>query len=282
MAVFQPAEETGEGAQAIIDDGLFDRFPKPDVVLGQHVMVGSAGTIGGRAGVSTYVRNGVTSWMNRWKGNGWLTQERKPVKNADLWQRLEAAMAPHEVEWHWVKGHAGDAGNERADRLATRGAREARGMGATEPPRKATTQPAMTTAQAAIPMTLPATTKAPATRPATTATTNRPKAAQATPATKTVVAQDEDECVHQMPAAWCALCKPPRPGVLAHGYRTAIGSAYHNDPDCDWLRHGQNRSAKQGRNVHEVVAIAWADVNPAEVQPCDHCCTPDWLRRHGH
>jgi ribonuclease HI len=75
---------------------------------------------------STYVRNGVTSWMNRWKGNGWLTQDRKPVKNADLWRRLEAAMRAHDVQWHWVKGHAGDAGNERADRLATRGAREAR------------------------------------------------------------------------------------------------------------------------------------------------------------
>lgn len=75
---------------------------------------------------STYVRNGVTSWMNRWKGNGWLTQDRKPVKNADLWRRLEAAMRAHDVQWHWVKGHAGHAENERADRLATRGAREAR------------------------------------------------------------------------------------------------------------------------------------------------------------
>jgi ribonuclease HI len=74
---------------------------------------------------STYVRNGVTSWLARWKGNGWLTQARQPVKNADLWQRLEAAMESHDVDWRWVKGHAGHVDNERADRLATRGAREA-------------------------------------------------------------------------------------------------------------------------------------------------------------
>ncbi|MFD9889973.1 ribonuclease HI [Amycolatopsis sp. NPDC059027] len=77
---------------------------------------------------STYVRNGVTQWMIRWKGNGWLTQARQPVKNADLWQRLDAAAAPHEVEWRWVKGHAGLPGNERADRLAVRGAQEAAGI----------------------------------------------------------------------------------------------------------------------------------------------------------
>ncbi|MFE0023129.1 ribonuclease HI [Amycolatopsis sp. NPDC059021] len=77
---------------------------------------------------STYVRNGVTQWMSRWKGNGWLTQARQPVKNADLWQRLDAAAAPHEVEWRWVKGHAGLPENERADRLAVRGAQEAAGI----------------------------------------------------------------------------------------------------------------------------------------------------------
>ena len=74
---------------------------------------------------STYVRNGVTSWLPRWKSNGWKTSNREPVKNADLWQRLDAAMAPHQVEWHWVKGHAGHPENERADRLAVKGAQEA-------------------------------------------------------------------------------------------------------------------------------------------------------------
>lgn len=74
---------------------------------------------------STYVRNGITSWINGWKRNGWQTSAKQPVKNADLWQRLEAACARHQVEWHWVKGHNGDEGNERADQLASRGLSEA-------------------------------------------------------------------------------------------------------------------------------------------------------------
>ncbi len=67
---------------------------------------------------STYVKEGITSWINRWKANGWKTANKKPVKNVDLWQRLEAAVAGHEIDWRWVKGHAGDPGNERADALA--------------------------------------------------------------------------------------------------------------------------------------------------------------------
>lgn len=78
---------------------------------------------------STYVRSGITSWLAGWQRNGWRTADRKPVKNADLWQRLAAAVARHEVEWLWVKGHAGDPGNERADALANRGMAEARTSG---------------------------------------------------------------------------------------------------------------------------------------------------------
>ena len=70
---------------------------------------------------STYVKDGITKWLVKWKANGWKTAARKPVKNIDLWQRLEAALAGHEVEWRWVKGHAGDPGNERADALANQG-----------------------------------------------------------------------------------------------------------------------------------------------------------------
>ncbi len=76
---------------------------------------------------STYVRNGVTSWIVKWKANGWLTSAKQPVKNADLWRRLEEAAERHEVEWHWVKGHAGHVDNERADQLAVRGVREVAG-----------------------------------------------------------------------------------------------------------------------------------------------------------
>jgi ribonuclease HI len=76
---------------------------------------------------STYVRNGITQWMANWKRNGWQTTAKQPVKNADLWQRLEGAAEPHEVEWHWVKGHAGHPDNERADQLALRGVQESKG-----------------------------------------------------------------------------------------------------------------------------------------------------------
>jgi ribonuclease HI len=75
---------------------------------------------------SVYLRNGITSWLAGWKRNGWLTKDRKPVKNADLWQRLDAATQRHTIEWFWVKGHAGHPENERADALANRGMTEAR------------------------------------------------------------------------------------------------------------------------------------------------------------
>jgi len=67
---------------------------------------------------SQYLRQGITEWLPAWKARGWRTAEKKPVKNVDLWQRLEAAGAPHEIEWLWVKGHAGHPENERADALA--------------------------------------------------------------------------------------------------------------------------------------------------------------------
>jgi ribonuclease HI len=67
---------------------------------------------------SQYVRNGITTWLPGWKARGWRTAERKPVKNADLWQALEQAVAGHDVTWEWVRGHTGHRGNERADRLA--------------------------------------------------------------------------------------------------------------------------------------------------------------------
>ncbi len=78
---------------------------------------------------STYLRDGITRWLPTWKRNGWRTAARTPVRNADLWQRLEAAAGRHEVHWHWVRGHAGHPDNERADRLAVRGLREATGTG---------------------------------------------------------------------------------------------------------------------------------------------------------
>jgi ribonuclease HI len=73
---------------------------------------------------STYVRNGITEWLPNWVRRGWRTANRKPVRNQDLWERLAALNNLHEVEWHWVKGHAGHPGNEQADLLANRGLEE--------------------------------------------------------------------------------------------------------------------------------------------------------------
>jgi len=74
---------------------------------------------------SVYLRKGITEWLSRWKLNGWQTRDKKPVKNADLWMRLDSATQGHELQWFWVKGHAGHPENERADELACRGAEEA-------------------------------------------------------------------------------------------------------------------------------------------------------------
>lgn len=70
---------------------------------------------------SIYVRDGITKWIHKWKENGWLTSAKKPVKNADLWKRLEVALSPHRVDWHWIKGHDGNPENDRADELARQG-----------------------------------------------------------------------------------------------------------------------------------------------------------------
>jgi ribonuclease HI len=67
---------------------------------------------------SEYLRQGITGWIKNWKRNGWKTADRKPVKNVDLWQRLDAALSQHQIRWHWVRGHAGHDLNERADELA--------------------------------------------------------------------------------------------------------------------------------------------------------------------
>ncbi len=78
---------------------------------------------------SEYVKNGITKWIHGWKAKGWKTADRKPVKNMDLWQRLETAKQPHAVEFHWVRGHDGHPENERADELARRGVSDIRARG---------------------------------------------------------------------------------------------------------------------------------------------------------
>jgi ribonuclease HI len=77
---------------------------------------------------SNYVRQGLTEWLPQWRRRGWKTADKKPVKNQDLWQRLDLAAARHRIEWHWVKGHSGDPGNELADSLANKGVDEVTGI----------------------------------------------------------------------------------------------------------------------------------------------------------
>ncbi|KAA6204726.1 MAG: ribonuclease HI [Candidatus Tokpelaia sp.] len=77
---------------------------------------------------SAYVRNGITRWIEGWKQQGWKNSGNKPVKNRELWQKLDAAQARHHIAWHWVKGHSGHAENERVDRLARKGAEAAAGQ----------------------------------------------------------------------------------------------------------------------------------------------------------
>jgi ribonuclease HI len=77
---------------------------------------------------SAYVKNGITQWIHGWKQRGWRTADKQPVKNIELWQKLDALAQQHRVSWHWVKGHAGDPGNERADQLANRGVAVAGGQ----------------------------------------------------------------------------------------------------------------------------------------------------------
>lgn len=76
---------------------------------------------------SNYLRQGITTWLPSWKKRGWRTADKKPVKNQELWQRLDAALRRHRVEWRWVRGHSGDPDNERADRLAREAIRKGRG-----------------------------------------------------------------------------------------------------------------------------------------------------------
>jgi ribonuclease HI len=77
---------------------------------------------------SQYLRQGITGWVAGWKRNGWKTADKQPVKNRDLWEALDAEAARHEVEWHWVRGHADSAGNQRADQLATAAIKKIRGQ----------------------------------------------------------------------------------------------------------------------------------------------------------
>ncbi|BCK53190.1 hypothetical protein NWFMUON74_09620 [Nocardia wallacei] len=201
---------------------------------------------------STYVRDGITEWLPRWIANGWQTRRKSPVKNEDLWRRLADAAGQHRVTWEWVKGHAGHPDNERADQLARAAARQVQTTQPT-PPEAAAPEPESLTAEGMLDF-------------------------DSTPTT--LESTEPPLCLHELRVGECDLCRPRRPGVLPHGWRTEGGTVYHNDRTCDWLRKGQRDAVRKGKNLREVVAVAWATVNPSEIQPCDYCCTSEWLRSH--
>ena len=88
----------------------------------------------------------------------------------------------------------------------------------------------------------------------------------------------DDECVQGLTIG-CSECRPTPARILAHRFRTKGRRAYHNGRDCDWLLKGQRQAQRQAQNVHEVARVAWHAVLPGELEPCEYCCTPDWLRR---
>jgi ribonuclease HI len=90
---------------------------------------------------SLYVKDGITRWIKAWRTNGWRNAARKPVKNADLWRRLDSALARHRVSWHWVRGHAGHPGNERADALAREGMKPYRARAKADGPESSARDP---------------------------------------------------------------------------------------------------------------------------------------------
>jgi len=90
----------------------------------------------------------------------------------------------------------------------------------------------------------------------------------------------DDECRHLLPPDQCDLCRTPPTGVRLHGYRTRGGRAFHNDPDCPQLLRGQRGARAQDQTVHAVEPTTWTEITPGEREPCEFCCTPQWLDRH--
>ena len=165
----RPAGQADHGIVEIFTDGACSPNPGPGgwgavLLYGRHrreIHGGTAATTNNRMEImaairglesltrpsdvhvhtdSEYLRKGITQWLAVWKRNGWNTRDKKPVKNADLWQRLDSVSRGHQVQWFWVKGHAGHPENERADELARLGAADATGVPAGRP-LVATTEP---------------------------------------------------------------------------------------------------------------------------------------------
>ncbi|MEV0294187.1 ribonuclease HI [Nocardia sp. NPDC050710] len=214
---------------------------------------------------SKYVVLGVTNSLSKWRVNGWLTSSKNAVKNIDLWERLDELTRDRTIEWVWVRGHNGHADNERADRLAGRGAKEA---------------------AAVVPVEL-ASTLIPyhpsdlfSVRDESQVGSSASTADQTSTPVQHRTVPEDDLCRHELPPGQCDYCRALPTGVLSRGYRTRGGRAYHNDSRCKWLLDGQAQSGRQGKNIHDIVPVPWHSVDPTELQPCEWCCTTEWITRH--
>jgi ribonuclease HI len=196
---------------------------------------------------SQYVRQGITEWMAGWKRNGWRTSDKKPVKNADLWRRLEAACERHEVTWEWVKGHTGVPDNERADELAAQGREEA--------------QTALLT-QVWAP-------RAEDYRDDLSGGSSQEDAV----AVGSTASTAEERCLHDMIVGQCgeAQCAPVPPGLAAHVYITAGGKSMHRMPDCPALLDGQRYAERLGQEIHEPVRTPLRVAQTRGYAPCERC-----------
>ncbi|WP_433186856.1 ribonuclease HI [Actinoallomurus sp. CA-150999] len=199
---------------------------------------------------SQYVRQGITKWVVRWKRNGWIASNKQPVKNADLWRRLEAACERHEIIWEWVKGHAGIPDNERADELAAQGREEIQAELLTQDwgPRAEEYRDDLlgdreVESQGGVPSAGPP------------------------------VRRAEERCIHDMIVGQCGevQCSPVPRGLTAHVYITAGGRSLHRTPDCPALLDGQRYAERLGQELHDPVRTPLTVAQSRRYAPCERC-----------
>jgi ribonuclease HI len=212
---------------------------------------------------SQYLRLGVTQWVAKWKRNGWMTSDEKPVKNADLWRRLEKACERHEIAWEWVKGHAGVPDNERADELAAKGRAEAqtRFLEQSWGPRAAEHLGTLLLEEPDE-----------QDRRADRSASRKVETAVGEPEYDS---SSESRCLHDLIVGQCleTQCAPVPPGLAAHVYITAGGRSLHRTTDCWALLEGQRYARRRGQELHDPVRTPLRVAQTKGYSPCEHCFT---------
>ncbi|WP_308103982.1 ribonuclease HI [Actinocorallia sp. API 0066] len=205
---------------------------------------------------SQYVRLGITQRLANWKHNGWRISTTNPVKNIDLWKRLEAATATHEVTWEWVKGHSGVPDNERADELAAQGREDAQAEALvnTFGPHAARYRDDILGVQSESDPPRPAGTADAAGEPA------RPHTA-------------DERCVHDLIVGQCVetQCAPVPKGLVARVYITAGGRSMHRTADCPGLLDGHRHATWRGHDIHDPELTPLRIAQSKGYAPCERC-----------